>query len=114
MEGTRVCWPEPGRATLEPFTVREPGAGEILIESEVSLISPGTERAFLLSLPNAQGRFPQYPGYSLVGRVRACGEGVTSPGVGERVVCGGPHASFAVTRAERAWRAPDNLDPAEA
>jgi 2-desacetyl-2-hydroxyethyl bacteriochlorophyllide A dehydrogenase len=114
MEGTRVCWPEKGRAILESFTVREPGPGEVLIQSEVSLISPGTERAFFLSLPNAQGRFPGYPGYSLVGRVIACGDGVSTVRAGDRVVCGGPHASHAVLRSERVWPSAEGLEPAEA
>jgi 2-desacetyl-2-hydroxyethyl bacteriochlorophyllide A dehydrogenase len=94
--------------------VRPPGAGEVLIQSEVSLISPGTERAFLLSLPNAQGRFPSYPGYSLLGRVVECGAGVDALRVGDRVVTGGPHASFATARAERVWQVPEGLDAAEA
>ncbi|MBM3459215.1 MAG: alcohol dehydrogenase, partial [Armatimonadetes bacterium] len=67
MEPRRVCWPEKGRAILERFEPRLPGVGEVQIATEVSLISPGTERAFFLGLPNAQGRFPSYPGYSNVG-----------------------------------------------
>src|SRR6266542_4229042 len=76
MEGRRVCWPEHGRAELQGFEPRAPGPGEVLIESEVSLISPGTERAVFLGLPNAEGGFPSYPGYSNVGRVAALGGGV--------------------------------------
>lgn len=48
-------------------------AGRLLIESEISLISIGTEREALRAAP----RFPYYPGYSLVGRVIAVGEGVS-------------------------------------
>jgi 2-desacetyl-2-hydroxyethyl bacteriochlorophyllide A dehydrogenase len=114
MQGRRVCWPEVGKATLETFEVREPAAGEVLIESERTLISPGTERAFFLGLPNAQGRFPGYPGYSQVGRVIARGAGVERLEVGQRVVSSGGHASHVVIRAERAWPAPEGLDPAEA
>lgn len=57
MEGQRVCWPEQAVAVLEPFTPREPGPGEVLLRTEVTLISPGTERAFFLGLPNAEGKF---------------------------------------------------------
>src|SRR3712207_5790835 len=52
MEGMRVCWPEKGQASVEAFSVPQPSAGEVLIQTEVSLISPGTERAFFLGLPN--------------------------------------------------------------
>lgn len=114
MRGMRVCWPEPGRAMLEPFTVAEPGPGEVLIESEVTLISPGTERAFFLELPNARAKFPSYPGYSQVGRVIAVGEGVFRPVAGERVASGGGHASHVLARAERVWSVPEAVEPTEA
>jgi L-iditol 2-dehydrogenase len=114
MEGKRVCWPERGRAEIVPFTPPAPKAGEVLIQTEVTLISPGTERAFFLGLPNAEGRFPAYPGYSNVGRVIALGEGVTDLGVGDRVASGTSHASHTVARTERCWRVPEGLDPTQA
>jgi L-iditol 2-dehydrogenase len=117
MDGMRVCWPEHGRAELQEFTPPSPKPGEVLIRTEVTLISPGTERAFFLGLPNAQARFPYYPGYSNVGRVVALGE----PGgdgsdlvVGDRVASGAGHASHVVARAERCWKVPESLSPAEA
>jgi L-iditol 2-dehydrogenase len=117
MDGMRVCWTEHGRAELQEFTPPPPKPGEVLIRTEVTLISPGTERAFFLGLPNAQARFPYYPGYSNVGRVIALGE----PGpvgidvaVGDRVASSGGHASHVVARAERCWKVPEALAPAEA
>jgi L-iditol 2-dehydrogenase len=119
MDGMRVCWPEQGRAELREFTPPSPRPGEVLIRTEVTLISPGTERAFFLGLPNAQGNFPSYPGYSNVGRVIALGE--PAPGasgfqvaVGDRVVSSGGHASHVVARAGRCWRVPDALPDTEA
>jgi L-iditol 2-dehydrogenase len=119
MEAMRVCWPEQGRAELRTFTPPSPRPGEVLIRTEVTLISPGTERAFFLGLPNAQANFPYYPGYSNVGRVIAVGE--PAPGVaglqvavGDRVASGGGHASHVVARAERCWRVPDRLPATEA
>jgi 2-desacetyl-2-hydroxyethyl bacteriochlorophyllide A dehydrogenase len=114
MQGRRVCWPERGRAELQAFTPKEPGRGELLVETEVTLISPGTERAFFLGLPNAEGRFPSYPGYSNVGRVAALGEGVEGFQVGDRVVSGTGHASHVVARVGRCWKVPEGLAPAEA
>jgi L-iditol 2-dehydrogenase len=118
--GMRVCWPERGRAEVVPFRPAAPGAGQVLIETEVTLISPGTERAFFLSLPNATASFPYYPGYSSVGRVAVLGEAPVVSGdgrelrVGDRVVTGSNHASHAVARAERCWVVPDDLPPQEA
>jgi L-iditol 2-dehydrogenase len=114
MEATRVCWPEAGRAVLETFTLREPGPGEVAVETEVTLISPGTERATFLGLPNTPGRFPSYPGYSSVGRVTALGEGVTALAAGDRVVSWAGHASHAVTSAARCWKLPEELPLEEA
>src|SRR5262249_28002878 len=87
---------------------------EVLVETEISLISPGTERAFLLGLPNAQARFPYYPGYSSVGRIAATSPGVEQLTPGDRVASGYSHASHAVVRAARCWRVPDGLAPEEA
>src|ERR1043166_3491160 len=109
MESMRVCWPDHGRAELASFTLPDPRPGEVLIETEVTLISPGTERAFFLGLPNAEGRFPSYPGYSSVGRVAALGEGTASDGSGnalkvaDRVVSGSGHAGHAVLPGDRCW-----------
>jgi len=105
----RVLWLSPGTVAVEPFEPREPGDGEVLVRSEVSLISPGTERAFLLSLDNAKGTFPSTGGYSLVGTVIAQGKGVTKPAVGARIVCASSHASHATVRAERCVEVPSEL-----
>jgi L-iditol 2-dehydrogenase len=119
-EGTRVSWPELGRAELAPFPVTDPKPGEALIRTEVTLISPGTERAFFLGLPNTDTRFPSYPGYSSIGRVIALGEagarsGDGEPlGVGDRVATAAGHASHAVARADRCWKVPEGLPPDEA
>jgi 2-desacetyl-2-hydroxyethyl bacteriochlorophyllide A dehydrogenase len=114
MESVRVVWPEKGRADLESFVPAEPRPGEVLIETEVTLISPGTERAFFLGLPNAQGRYPSNPGYSNVGRIAALGEGVTGLQIGDRVASGGNHASHVVVRTSRCWPVPPELPATEA
>jgi 2-desacetyl-2-hydroxyethyl bacteriochlorophyllide A dehydrogenase len=115
MEASRVCWPEQGRAVVEPFTPRAPGPGEVLVETEVSLISPGTERAFFLGLPNAQRQsFPSYPGYCNIGRVAALGDGVESLQAGDRVASPLGHASHGIMRVDRCWPVPDGLGPERA
>jgi threonine dehydrogenase-like Zn-dependent dehydrogenase len=80
----------------------------------VTLISPGTERAFLLGLPNAQSRFPNYPGYSNVGRVAAVGPGVEGLAVGDRAAAMVGHASHAVAAAARCAKVPEGVAPAAA
>ncbi len=69
MKGQRVVWPSRATVEIEEFEVPALGNNDILVATERSLISPGTERAFLLGLPNAQGSYPSYPGYSNIGRI---------------------------------------------
>ena len=73
----------------------------MLVATECTLISPGTERAFLLGLPNAQGSYPTRPGYSNIGRVVAVGKSVTDCEVGDRVASTQGHTSHFVTSPSR-------------
>ena len=83
---------------IEEFELPSFGDNEVLVATECSLISPGTERAFLLGLPNAQGRYPSYPGYSNVGVVIDKGRDVDGLAIGDRVVSSKGHTShFAAT-----------------
>ena len=82
----RVVWPEPGKVALEDFEIGPPGERQVQLATLCTLLSPGTERAWLLNLPNTPGRFPSRPGYNHVGRVTAIGAGVESLAVGDIVV----------------------------
>jgi 2-desacetyl-2-hydroxyethyl bacteriochlorophyllide A dehydrogenase len=81
----------------------------LLIRSQRTLISPGTERAFFLGLPNTPGQYPHYPGYSNIGQVVAVGDGVTgwTPGMGVANTAG--HAAYVVTSAATSLALPDGL-----
>lgn len=114
MRSRRVVWPERGVAEVEEWEVREPRAGEMLLRTRVSLISPGTERAFFLGLPNTPQRYPQYPGYSSIGEVLAVGEGVEGWSVGDRVACTAGHAAHALVSILAARRVPEGLADEEA
>ncbi len=111
-QGWRVIFPEAKRAELEPFPVPEPGAGEVLVRNEYTVISAGTERANLLRLPNTvtwQSGFPFQPGYSGAGRVLAVGESVPRIKPGDRVaVRWGGHRSHTVAAADRVLRIEDD------
>ena len=108
MTARRVVCPEAGRAELESFPEPQPGDGEVALAASLTLISPGTERAFMLGLPNTSGKYPYRPGYNCVGRITALGEGVGDAlAVGDRVVAAAPHASAAVVSQERAIPVPD-------
>jgi 2-desacetyl-2-hydroxyethyl bacteriochlorophyllide A dehydrogenase len=102
--------PAPHEVAIEEFDLPEPGPGQVLIETEASAISAGTELAIYtgvhqwLSDPSRSWpKFPFVPGYSAVGRVRTAGEGVERPRVGERVIWAGRHQSIAIVDATDPW-----------
>jgi len=107
MKGNRVVWPERAKVAIETFEIPAVGDNEVLVETECTLISPGTERAFLLGLPNAQGRYPSRPGYSNVGKVVEVGKSVEGLKVGERVASAFGHTSHFVTSPQRLLRIED-------
>jgi 2-desacetyl-2-hydroxyethyl bacteriochlorophyllide A dehydrogenase len=101
----RAVWFEsPGVAALREETLRDPAAGEVLVEAICSGISAGTERLVLagnvppeayaiMALPAMRGSFdlPVSYGYALVGTIAAVGTGVELNRLGERVLLLHPH-----------------------
>ena len=112
--GRRVVWPSSGRALLERFELPAAGRGEVTVEILASAISPGTERAQYLRLPNARPAFPHYPGYSAAGRVVERGRGARFA-VGELVaVPRAPHASLVTAPASEVYAAPEGVTASQA
>ena len=100
MTGHYIAFESIGKAVLKPFEVPRPGAGEVLLENDYSVISAGTERANLLNLPNTSGGFPYHPGYCDIGRVIAVGDGVENAGIGDRALADSSgHCSHAIQKA---------------
>src|SRR3954471_4123602 len=113
---------------LEPFktAVREvdlpsPAPNQILVRTEVSAVSAGTELAVYtgthqwLKDPNLPDwKFPFRPGYSAAGTVEAVGAEVKGWQPGDRVSYPGNHASHELLtlghERGRLWKLPNNLD----
>lgn len=116
MEGFRVVFPEPMRVEIQRFEVEEPGEEEVLIETEATLISIGTELTALTGdfpKPSAWSSYVKYPftpGYSAVGRVIKAGSKVKDLKPGDRVAAPTPHATHAVARADSVVKIPENID----
>lgn len=110
----RVVFVERGGAQLEETPIPTPAAGQLLIRTRSTLISPGTERAFFLGLPNTPQQYPHHPGYSNIGEVIACGEGVADWAPGQRVANTGGHAAYVVINAQKCVPVPDGLVDEEA
>jgi threonine dehydrogenase-like Zn-dependent dehydrogenase len=77
--------PSKGRVELQEKEVPEPGQGELQVRVHASLVSPGTERAFILNMPNTPGTYPMEPGYCAAGVVERTGAGTAGFSPGDRV-----------------------------
>ena len=113
MKAQRVVWPSRAKVDVETFELPPIGDDEVLVATACTLISPGTERAFLLGLPNAQGRYPSRPGYSNIGTVIEVGKSVTNCQVGERVASTQGHTSHFVTSPSRLLKVASTDVPSE-
>ncbi len=113
MIGQRVIWPSRAKVDIEEFEIHAIKDDEVLIESECTLISPGTERAFLLGLPNAQGSYPTRPGYSNIGKIIEVGKNVSGMAIGDRVASTIGHTSHSVSSPNRLFKVESSDAPAE-
>lgn len=99
-----------------------PDAGEVLVQTHLSAISPGTERLIYEGLapadlpadetiPGLQGdlSFPLRYGYSTAGHVRALGPGVPQDWLGQPVFAFHPHTSAFTIEPSDLIRLPEHL-----
>ncbi len=85
MKSLVLMSPARGKVELQEHDVPDPGQGEVQVRVHASLVSPGTERAFILNLPNTPGTYPMEPGYCAAGIVEKTGPGVSGLSPGDRV-----------------------------
>jgi len=104
-----VLFLERGIADVRACEMPSAGPGEILIRALVSLISPGTERAFLLGLANTPDRYPQKTGYSQIGEVVEVGAGVEGWEAGDRVASRANHKMFTAMSVSNCNNVPNGL-----
>lgn len=115
LSGWAVTWTGTGRAELVPIEVPRAGRGEVTVSAVASAVSPGTERAQYLRLPNARISFPFRPGYSLAGTVLEVGGAVAGIRPGDLVaVTGAAHASVVTVPADRVYAVPEGVEASAA
>lgn len=99
----RTVWlDQPGQLALREEPLASPGDGEILCETIVTAISPGTELAAWRGLPPLRPGvvYPRLQGYCNVARVLECGPSVDGIQPGDRVLSLQSHRShFVMDRA---------------
>jgi 2-desacetyl-2-hydroxyethyl bacteriochlorophyllide A dehydrogenase len=117
-----VVFVAPGRVELREDTLPPVGPGQVLVETEVSALSAGTEMlVYRGQMPRGMavdetidalsGEF-QYPltyGYAAVGRVVAAGPDVNPSWRGRRVFAFNPHQSHFLAAAADVLPVPDDL-----
>ncbi|MBN1863354.1 MAG: zinc-binding alcohol dehydrogenase [Victivallales bacterium] len=112
MTGNYVVFESCGNAVLKECEVPEPVADEVLLESDYSVVSAGTERANLINLPNTVADvngFPFIPGYCGAGRVISAGKDVTNLKIGDRVIITwGGHRSHTIKKAQTVLKIEDD------
>ncbi|MBR2433924.1 MAG: zinc-binding alcohol dehydrogenase [Lentisphaeria bacterium] len=119
MKVTYVVAKSAGKAELahldyDPASLKP---NEVLMKNEYSVISAGTERAWLIGQSNNDFQsFPYHPGYSAAGHVLAVGSDVKDFKEGDRVIISGAgHRSHTVNDARNVYKIKDDsIDLAEA
>jgi 3-hydroxyethyl bacteriochlorophyllide a dehydrogenase len=86
-----VVFTEPGRLELREVTLRDAEPDEVIVATDFSSISSGTERLlFSGKLPGFPHlRFPFVPGYEAAGTVQSVGRDVNGIKAGDEVFVGG-------------------------
>jgi 2-desacetyl-2-hydroxyethyl bacteriochlorophyllide A dehydrogenase len=116
VEGSRIIWPAPGRALLETFQTYRPRGDEMLVLTQATLVSAGTEKAMFAAQPHTNVQFPYYPGYAGAGQVLMVGDQVTRFQAGDQVAGGMGffHASLNMLKEEQVVPIPQGTSMAEA
>ncbi len=110
----RVVFPGLEDAVLENSWGVGAGPGEILVRSLYTAVSPGTERAGYLNLPNFRVSWPYQPGYSGCGRVLQAGRGVSGFRRGDLVAGIFKHSSLNILDPAQVVPVPPGVKPEEA
>src|SRR6516162_4840168 len=125
MHATQAVIVEPYRVEVRQVELPPPGPDQVLVQTEASFVSAGTELAVYtgthqwLQDPNLPDwKFPFRPGYSAAGEIVAVGAAVVGWSPGDRVSYPGNHASAELLtighERGRLWKLPPKLDAEKA
>ncbi len=109
----QTVFPCKGVVEIEEFDVPELKDEQVLIQTCATLISTGTELAYMMGITKpiqmGQHKYPIRSGYSAAGTVLAAGKAVTDLKKGDRVCTGGRHATRAIAERGDVLRIPDGI-----
>ena len=115
-----VVFPGANRVDFEVRDLPEPGPGQVLLRTLVSLISIGTELTLLDgnhppgSFWASYGGYPVRPGFGQVAEVVAVGPDVETVRPNNRVLSSLGHCSASIAAADRLYPLPPEVYPEEA
>ena len=97
-----IVFVQPKQAQLLERELGEVSGELVLVENEYTVVSGGTEKAYLLGSANTRSTVPRAIGYCGIGRVIQVGEQVSGLSVGDRVlVYHGRHAKYSLM--DQSW-----------
>lgn len=122
MKRQSIWFANPGQIEVREEEIYDPGPGQVLVQTRLSAISPGTELLFyhgqvpeemaldesIAALPG-RARFPFKYGYASVGLVGAVGRGVKTEWLGKRVFSFHPHESAYLATPVELLQIPDGI-----
>jgi len=120
MKTLAVSFPQPRSVELVEQEVPDPGPGQVLTRTLVSLLSTGTEMWCYRGEFDEETtwanwvRFPFTPGYQSVGVVVAIGEGVEGIEPGDRVFLTAGHVGYVVSDAGAVVKVPEDVSEEDA
>lgn len=114
-----MVFASPRAIEIQRDTLFHPGAGQVLVQAEMSAISAGTELlVYRGQMSEEMGPevdaifgFPTKFGHSMVGRVLETGSGVSSTWKGKRVFAFHPHESHFLANPKDLLLLPDEVEP---
>lgn len=117
MKSKQIIFTELRKAELLDVEIEALRDDEVLVKTEFSAISAGTERANFVGARNSwlieedvPAEFPRYPGYSSSGIVMEVGKNVKDLKIGDRVaVVAGYHRSVTKVNEKNVVKLPDNV-----
>ena len=97
-KGQRLVLTPTGKIEIEEFEVPAPASNQVLVRTHLTQVSAGSEMNGIRRRRSAsateQAAFaPVGFGYTAIGEVEAVGKEIDQVAVGDRVLCGGNHAS---------------------
>lgn len=120
MENKQIIFTKVNTAELLEVPLREPLDFEVMVKTEFSTISPGTEKANITGDPNVgvgtpSVVFPRTAGYSSAGTVIKKGAGVRSVEIGDKVVVyWGKHCRYNTVPEQNVVKIPEGVGMQEA